>query len=323
MQVSSYRGAPPRPPFLSRSEENVDSEDFRPTDYGRGVVLLTRPFHTHLQWFSPLQQHCWRRDGEFENFGVRVFWQFFTFAQCLRTGLLFLVEVCSLSLIKSFICCSAQPTSAYPAAQTAYVQPAHQTAYAATTPRAAQTYDAYQPAHTTGQYYATRTQVQVSFKSFLNGILWQIRIECRWKCGTRSFLLRELCCTIFVPTACCDVRDQQDILHSHGSSRRGCHSRLHCGRNELPSWCVSCTISSDFCSADSLNRRKSLWEGLVVRVEMRALGSVTERNGVQCRTFACFFRLFKRVVARRAVYHTLNVITISLYVHPSVCVKRV
>ncbi len=34
-------------------------------------------------------------------------------------------------------------------------------------------------------------------------------------------------------------------------------------------------------------------------------------------------KLFKRVVARRAVYHTLNVITISLYVCPSVCVKRV
>ncbi len=33
--------------------------------------------------------------------------------------------------------------------------------------------------------------------------------------------------------------------------------------------------------------------------------------------------LFKRVVARRAVYHTINVITISLYVHPSVCVKWV
>ncbi len=33
--------------------------------------------------------------------------------------------------------------------------------------------------------------------------------------------------------------------------------------------------------------------------------------------------LFKRVVARRAVYHTLNVITISLYVRPSVCVKWV
>ncbi len=33
--------------------------------------------------------------------------------------------------------------------------------------------------------------------------------------------------------------------------------------------------------------------------------------------------IFKRVVARRAVYHTLNVITISLYVRPSVCVKRV
>ncbi len=33
--------------------------------------------------------------------------------------------------------------------------------------------------------------------------------------------------------------------------------------------------------------------------------------------------IFKRVVARRAVYHTLNVITISLYVCPSVCVKRV
>ncbi len=28
--------------------------------------------------------------------------------------------------------------------------------------------------------------------------------------------------------------------------------------------------------------------------------------------------IFKRVVARRAVYHTLNVITISLYVHPCV-----
>ncbi len=34
-------------------------------------------------------------------------------------------------------------------------------------------------------------------------------------------------------------------------------------------------------------------------------------------------RVFKRVVARRAVYHTLNVITISLYVCPSVCVKQV
>ncbi len=33
--------------------------------------------------------------------------------------------------------------------------------------------------------------------------------------------------------------------------------------------------------------------------------------------------VFKRVVARRAVYHTLNVITISLYVRPSVCVERV
>ncbi len=31
----------------------------------------------------------------------------------------------------------------------------------------------------------------------------------------------------------------------------------------------------------------------------------------------------KRVVARRAVYHTLNVITISLYVRPSVCVEWV
>ncbi len=31
-------------------------------------------------------------------------------------------------------------------------------------------------------------------------------------------------------------------------------------------------------------------------------------------------QLFKRVVARRAVYHMLNVITISLYVCPSVCV---
>ncbi len=37
--------------------------------------------------------------------------------------------------------------------------------------------------------------------------------------------------------------------------------------------------------------------------------------------FSCF--LFKRVVARRAVYHTLNVITISLYVCPPVCVKWV
>ncbi len=33
--------------------------------------------------------------------------------------------------------------------------------------------------------------------------------------------------------------------------------------------------------------------------------------------------IFKRVVARRAVYHTLNVITISLYVRLSVCVKQV
>ncbi len=37
----------------------------------------------------------------------------------------------------------------------------------------------------------------------------------------------------------------------------------------------------------------------------------------------CIICVFKRVVARRAVYHTLNVITISLYVCPSVCVKRV
>ncbi len=39
--------------------------------------------------------------------------------------------------------------------------------------------------------------------------------------------------------------------------------------------------------------------------------------------FIVLLSFFKRVVARRAVYHTLNVITISLYVCPSVCVKRV
>ncbi len=33
--------------------------------------------------------------------------------------------------------------------------------------------------------------------------------------------------------------------------------------------------------------------------------------------------IFKHVVARRAVYHTLNVITISLYVFPSMCENRV
>ena len=61
-----------------------------------------------------------------------------------------------------FFLSSAQPTSAYPAAQTAYVQPTHQAAYATTAPRAAQSYVTYQPAHSTGQYaYATRTQVQV------------------------------------------------------------------------------------------------------------------------------------------------------------------
>ncbi len=32
--------------------------------------------------------------------------------------------------------------------------------------------------------------------------------------------------------------------------------------------------------------------------------------------------IFKRVVTRRAVYHTLNVITISLYVRPSVCMCK-
>ncbi len=40
-------------------------------------------------------------------------------------------------------------------------------------------------------------------------------------------------------------------------------------------------------------------------------------------TKCSYVRIFKRVVARRAVYHTLNVITISLYVCPSVCVERV
>ncbi len=39
--------------------------------------------------------------------------------------------------------------------------------------------------------------------------------------------------------------------------------------------------------------------------------------------FQAISSIFKHVVARRAVYHTHNVITISLYVHLSVCVKRV
>ncbi len=37
---------------------------------------------------------------------------------------------------------------------------------------------------------------------------------------------------------------------------------------------------------------------------------------------SCVCAVFKRVVARRAVYHTLNVITLRLYVCPSVCVTR-
>ncbi len=37
----------------------------------------------------------------------------------------------------------------------------------------------------------------------------------------------------------------------------------------------------------------------------------------------CYETIFKRVVARRAVYHMLNVITISLYVRPSICMCKV
>ena len=35
-----------------------------------------------------------------------------------------------------------------------------------------------------------------------------------------------------------------------------------------------------------------------------------------------FHNFFKRVVARRTVYHKLNVITISLYVRPSICMCK-
>ena len=73
---------------------------------------------------------------------------------------------------------SAQPTSAYPTAQTAYVQPTHQAAYAATAPRAAQSYDTYQPAHSTGQYaYATRTQVQVLIKVLHKSLLFSLELH--------------------------------------------------------------------------------------------------------------------------------------------------
>ena len=54
---------------------------------------------------------------------------------------------------------SAQPASAYPAVQTAYVQPAHQT-YATAAPRTAQTYDTY-PSAQTSQYAYARTQVDI------------------------------------------------------------------------------------------------------------------------------------------------------------------
>ncbi len=64
----------------------------------------------------------------------------------------------------------------------------------------------------------------------------------------------------------------------------------------------------------------------VLLAEMaKAVLRPVRRRGVDLlrgRKRKCFF-LFKRVVARRAVYHTLNVITISLYVCPSVCVERV
>ena len=59
---------------------------------------------------------------------------------------------------------SAQPATAYPAAAPAtYVaQPAHAAAYVTATPRAAQSYDAYQTTQPAGQFaYATRTQVVV------------------------------------------------------------------------------------------------------------------------------------------------------------------
>ncbi|XP_067666899.1 zinc finger RNA-binding protein-like isoform X3 [Haliotis asinina] len=58
---------------------------------------------------------------------------------------------------------AAQPATAYPTAQTAYVAAAPQAAYATAAPRAAQAYESYQAAHAAPQYaYTTRTQVAVT-----------------------------------------------------------------------------------------------------------------------------------------------------------------
>ncbi|KAL5005395.1 hypothetical protein ScPMuIL_018851 [Solemya velum] len=58
---------------------------------------------------------------------------------------------------------NAQPATAYPTVQTAYVAAAPQTAYATAAPRPGQAYDSYQPAHAAPQYaYTTRTPVAVT-----------------------------------------------------------------------------------------------------------------------------------------------------------------
>ena len=164
---------------------------------------------------------------------------------------------------------SAQPTSAYPAAQTAYVQPTHQAAYAATAPRAAQSYDTYQPAHSTGQYaYATRTQVQVLIKVLHKSLLFSLElhgiVKSNTSCSliylctsdnrtTKSYLFSfclfqmkveinswsnlSLLLKFIMFSACCNLRNKQDILHARSSAcSRGSHSSLHRSRCLFPNW---------------------------------------------------------------------------------------
>lgn len=73
---------------------------------------------------------------------------------------------------------AAQPATAYPTAQTAYVAAAPQAAYATAAPRAAQAYESYQAAHAAPQYaYTTRTQVAVTVSIANNIVETIVRVQ--------------------------------------------------------------------------------------------------------------------------------------------------
>ena len=101
-----------------------------------------------------------------------------------------------------------------------------------------------------------------------------------------------------------------------------------------------CLVDFEFCESAVAHESVSFQWGRSGRVLPRSLTTPlpdrqndAERQKKASSTFYLQFLpndwypklliFFKLVVARRAVYHTLNVITISLYVRPSVCVKWV